>query len=60
MIAFFKLRLKHLLQEKGIRYDLIDAVLGNEVGVVTSLVNKAQVLEVQRGMMLILKKILKH
>jgi glycyl-tRNA synthetase beta chain len=49
VIAFFKLRLKHLLQEKGIRYDLIDAVLGNEVGVVSSLVNRAQVLEAKRN-----------
>ena len=45
MIAFFKLRIKHLLQEKGIRYDLIDAVLGNEVGIISTLVNKAVVLE---------------
>lgn len=49
VISFFKLRLKHVLQEKGIRYDLIDAVLGNEVGVITSLVNKAQVLEAKRN-----------
>jgi len=34
LIAFFKLRIKHLLQEKGIRYDLIDAVLGNEVSII--------------------------
>ena len=45
LIAFFKLRIKHLLQEKGIRYDLIDAVLGNEVGIISTLVNKAAVLE---------------
>jgi len=45
LIAFFKLRIKHLLQEKGIRYDLIDAVLGNEVGIISALVNKAVVLE---------------
>ena len=45
LIAFFKLRIKHLLQEKGIRYDLIDAVLGNEVGIISTLVNKAVVLE---------------
>lgn len=49
VISFFKLRLKHVLQEKGIRYDLIDAVLGNEVGIVTSLVNRAQVLEAKRN-----------
>jgi glycyl-tRNA synthetase beta chain len=45
LIAFFKLRIKYLLQEKGIRYDLIDAVLGNEVGIISTLVNKAVVLE---------------
>jgi glycyl-tRNA synthetase beta chain len=49
VISFFKLRLKHILQEKGIRYDLIDAVLGNKVGIITSLVNKAQVLEAKRN-----------
>ena len=49
LITFFKLRLKHLLQEKGIRYDLIDAVLGNEVGVVSTLVNKADVLEAKKN-----------
>jgi len=48
LISFFKLRLKHLLQEKGIRYDLIDAVLGNEIGVVSSLITRAQVLEEKR------------
>ena len=45
LMAFFKLRIKYLLQEKGIRYDLIDAVLGNEVGRISTLVNKAVVLE---------------
>jgi len=49
LISFFKLRLKHLLQEKGIRYDLIEAVLGNEVGEVSTLVNKADVLEKKRN-----------
>ncbi|WP_084786852.1 glycine--tRNA ligase subunit beta [Bacillus tuaregi] len=48
LMAFFKLRLKHLLQEKGIRYDLIDAVLGSHIGVISSLVRRAQVLEEMR------------
>ena len=48
LISFFKLRLKHLMQEKGIRYDLIDAVLGNNIGVVSSLITRAQVLEEKR------------
>lgn len=45
---FFKLRIKHLLQEKGIRYDIIDAVLGKNVGVVYSLVRKAEILEYRK------------
>jgi glycyl-tRNA synthetase beta chain len=49
LISFFKLRLKHVLQEKEIRYDLIDAVLGNEVGAIPSLVNRAQVLELKKN-----------
>jgi glycyl-tRNA synthetase beta chain len=49
LITFFKLRLKHLLQEKGIRYDLIDAVLGSEVGVTSTLVHKAEVLEEKKN-----------
>lgn len=49
LLSFFKLRLKHLLQEKEIRYDLIDAVLGNEIGVIPSLVSRAQVLESKRN-----------
>ncbi len=49
LIIFFKLRLKHLLQEKGVRYDLIDAVLGSEVGVTSTLVQKAEVLEEKKN-----------
>jgi glycyl-tRNA synthetase beta chain len=45
LISFFKLRIKHLLQEKGIRYDIIEAVLGDKVGNVSSLVKKAELLE---------------
>lgn len=45
---FFKLRLKHVLQEIGIRYDLIDAVLGNKIGAVYSLVNRAKVLDAKK------------
>lgn len=45
IISFFKLRIKYILQETGIRYDLIEAVLGNEVGNVPSLLRKAKVLE---------------
>ncbi|PKG21792.1 glycine--tRNA ligase subunit beta [Niallia nealsonii] len=45
IISFFTLRIKHILQEKGIRYDLIDAVLGSKIASIASLVKKAQVLE---------------
>lgn len=48
LISFFKLRLKHLLQERGIRYDLIDAVLSEEVGGVASLIRKAEILRVKK------------
>ncbi|MBM4762325.1 glycine--tRNA ligase subunit beta [Bacillus sp. B15-48] len=42
---FFSLRLKHLLQEQEIRYDLIDAVLGSGLRSVPSLLEKANVLQ---------------
>ncbi|GAM15209.1 glycine--tRNA ligase subunit beta [Mesobacillus selenatarsenatis] len=45
LIQFFKLRIKHLLQERGIRYDLIDAVLGGEISVVSGLIEKAEALQ---------------
>ncbi|NKE05136.1 MULTISPECIES: glycine--tRNA ligase subunit beta [Mesobacillus] len=45
LIQFFKLRVKHLLQERGIRYDLIDAVLGGEIGMVSELIEKADTLQ---------------
>lgn len=42
--SFFKLRLKHTLSERGIRYDLIDAVLSSKVGVVSSFIRRAEIL----------------
>lgn len=45
LIQFFKLRVKHLLQERGIRYDMIDAVLGGELGTVSGLIEKADALQ---------------
>lgn len=48
LASFFKLRLKHILQEEHIRYDLIDAVLGNEIGNVSTLIAKGKVLEAKR------------
>ncbi|WP_338470283.1 glycine--tRNA ligase subunit beta [Niallia sp. XMNu-256] len=49
LVAFFKLRIKHLLQEREVRYDLIDAVLGNDIGDIHSLFNRAEVLEVKKN-----------
>lgn len=45
LIQFFKLRVKHLLQERGIRYDINDAVLGGEIGTVSQLIEKADALQ---------------
>jgi glycyl-tRNA synthetase beta chain len=45
LLSFFRLRLKYLLAEDHIRYDLVDAVLGSSVLEVTSLVERAKVLE---------------
>ncbi|WP_042345852.1 glycine--tRNA ligase subunit beta [Bacillus massiliigorillae] len=49
IINFFNARIKHLLNEKEVRYDLVDAVLAGEVGVVSSLVNRALVLEQEKN-----------
>lgn len=49
LIAFFKLRMKHLLQEKGIRYDIIEAVLGVKIGATHSLLNKAILLDQKKA-----------
>lgn len=48
LITFFKLRVKHVLQERGIRYDLIDATLGSELHSVPSLVRKADILNLKK------------
>ncbi|MBU8879425.1 glycine--tRNA ligase subunit beta [Bacillus sp. FJAT-29790] len=48
MISFFKLRIKYILQEKHVRYDLIEAVLGNEIGALSSLVKRAEILEAMK------------
>ncbi|PTX64876.1 glycyl-tRNA synthetase beta chain [Melghirimyces profundicolus] len=44
LAAFFGLRLKAVLQEEGIRYDLIDAVLASDTGLPRLVVEKARVL----------------
>ncbi|MGE7759220.1 glycine--tRNA ligase subunit beta [Peribacillus sp. NPDC097895] len=48
MFTFFKARVKHLLQEQQIRYDLIDAVLFNEIGFIHSIVERGHVLEAKK------------
>ncbi|PAK45118.1 glycine--tRNA ligase subunit beta [Peribacillus simplex] len=48
MFTFFKARVKHMLQEQQIRYDLIDAVLFNEIGYIHSIVERAQVLDAKK------------
>lgn len=45
LTSFFKLRIKHILQERHVRYDLIEAILGNEIGSLPSLVRRAEVLD---------------
>ncbi|MFB6465776.1 glycine--tRNA ligase subunit beta [Cytobacillus sp. Hz8] len=45
ILSFLKLRVKYVLQECSIRYDIIEAVLTNEVGIISSLVRKAEVLD---------------
>ncbi|MGM0900113.1 MAG: glycine--tRNA ligase subunit beta [Bacillota bacterium] len=42
---FFGLRVKHVLQEQGIRYDLIDAILGSGLRDIPGLLEKANVLQ---------------
>ncbi|MBS4199702.1 glycine--tRNA ligase subunit beta [Bacillus sp. FJAT-49732] len=43
--AFFKLRIQHLLEEKEIRYDLIEAVLGGDFNSVKDIVDRAETLQ---------------
>lgn len=49
VMSFFKQRLKHILQEKHIRYDLIEAVLDNEISSLPALVKRAEVLEAKKN-----------
>ncbi|MGN1400764.1 MAG: glycine--tRNA ligase subunit beta [Bacillus sp. (in: firmicutes)] len=48
LTAFFNARIKHLLSEKHVRYDLVDAVLGGVIGNLSSLVKRAEVLEAEK------------
>ncbi|MEH7236058.1 glycine--tRNA ligase subunit beta [Bacillus sp. JJ1562] len=45
LVQFFKLRIKHELNNRNIRYDIIDAVLGTNVGNVGLIIRKAEMLE---------------
>ncbi|MCE7794219.1 glycine--tRNA ligase subunit beta [Salipaludibacillus sp. CUR1] len=44
LLEFVKLRYKNLLQDKGIRYDVVDAVLKSNAGRVDTIVQKGQFL----------------
>ncbi|MEB1807588.1 MAG: glycine--tRNA ligase subunit beta [Bacillaceae bacterium] len=44
LLEFFKLRVKNTLQERGTRYDIVDAVLSETIGQVDTIVKKAQLL----------------
>uniref|UniRef100_UPI00374497D7 DALR anticodon-binding domain-containing protein n=1 Tax=Bacillus aquiflavi TaxID=2672567 RepID=UPI00374497D7 len=46
--TFFKLRIKHLLQDAGIRYDLIEAVIGGTIGSIPSLIKRSDILEKEK------------
>ncbi|MBA4535862.1 glycine--tRNA ligase subunit beta [Bacillus aquiflavi] len=48
IIHFFKLRIKHLLQDRGIRYDLIEAVIGGTIGSIPSLIKRSDILEKEK------------
>ncbi|MGS2776001.1 glycine--tRNA ligase subunit beta [Robertmurraya sp. GLU-23] len=48
LVTFFKLRLKHYLQEQSIRYDIIDAVLEKNITALPTLVKKAFVLQTKK------------
>ncbi|MDQ0254366.1 glycyl-tRNA synthetase beta chain [Evansella vedderi] len=47
LVEFLKLRVKNLLQEQGVRYDVVDAVLKTDLGQIKTLVNKAHFLQDQ-------------
>lgn len=41
LVQFFKLRIKYLLQEQNVRYDIVEAVLGGELGSVPDIISRA-------------------
>ncbi|SLL32632.1 Glycine--tRNA ligase beta subunit [Mycobacteroides abscessus subsp. abscessus] len=48
VLSFFKLRVKHILQEEGIRYDIIEAILAEKIGGAASILRKAKVLDTRK------------
>ncbi|WP_088102506.1 glycine--tRNA ligase subunit beta [Halalkalibacter urbisdiaboli] len=44
LYEFFTLRLKNVLQEKGVRYDVVDAVLASSISHVPTVIQKAELL----------------
>ena len=49
LLTFFKARVKHLLQEQHIRYDLIDSLLAGEIGRISSLVESCTCTRNEKG-----------
>lgn len=50
LLHFFRLRFKHLLSEKGIRYDIIDGVLASPITSVKAVMKKAEIINARKGM----------
>ncbi|MGM7702036.1 glycine--tRNA ligase subunit beta [Pseudalkalibacillus sp. Hm43] len=44
LIEFFNIRMKTILQDQGVRYDVIDAILTGEIGRVDLLLRKSEIL----------------
>ncbi len=50
LLHFFRLRFKHLLSEKGIRYDIIDGVLASPITSVKAVMKKAEIINARKDM----------
>ncbi|MBE4908013.1 glycine--tRNA ligase subunit beta [Bacillus luteolus] len=48
LLQFFKMRLKNILSDNMIRYDITEAVLGTNLGNISYFVNRAKVLEKEK------------
>ncbi|MDT8861776.1 glycine--tRNA ligase subunit beta [Alkalihalobacillus sp. MEB130] len=49
LFDFFRLRVRALLQDQGVQYDIIDAVLVEEIGHLPTVIQKAKVITEKRG-----------